>query len=315
MKTLLSILTILFLFNQTNAQTTAIPDTNFEQALIDLGYDTFLDGQVLTANINTITDLNVAGEGISDLTGIQNFTSLVEFSCMGNALTSIDVTQNLLLEKLFLGNNQLVNVDITQNIALIWIAFQNNSVGTVDLSQNILLQSVVCNNNVLTSLNLTLNPAINNIDCSFNSLMCFNMKNGTNTNISLFNFSAGNNPSLTCIQVDDVSYANAHFQLKDFATSFSTNCTSSCLVGIEEKVLKNLSIYPNPTTGSINLDLEETKSNINLRLTNAIGQVVLTKSYKSTNHISFDLNIPKGVYFLQLETSSRELITRKIIKE
>jgi len=32
---------------------TYVPDNNFEQALIDLGYDTALDDFVLTANINT----------------------------------------------------------------------------------------------------------------------------------------------------------------------------------------------------------------------------------------------------------------------
>ena len=32
--------------------TAAIPDQNFEQALIDFGYDDVIDGKVLTANIN-----------------------------------------------------------------------------------------------------------------------------------------------------------------------------------------------------------------------------------------------------------------------
>ena len=39
MKAILSILLILILTNINNAQTTAIPDANFEQALIDLNLD------------------------------------------------------------------------------------------------------------------------------------------------------------------------------------------------------------------------------------------------------------------------------------
>jgi hypothetical protein len=34
------------------AQNTYVPDNNFDQALIDLGYDDVLDDSVLTANIS-----------------------------------------------------------------------------------------------------------------------------------------------------------------------------------------------------------------------------------------------------------------------
>jgi hypothetical protein len=75
-----------------------------------------------------------------------------------------------------------------------------------------------------------------------------------------------------------------------------------------------ISIYPNPTNGVISIDLGETKSNLNLKLTNALGQVVLTKNYTSTNYIHFNIEVPKGVYFLLLE-SYGEVITKKIIKK
>ena len=55
------------------AQTTVIPDPNFEQALIDMGHDDVLDGQVLTAKIDTLIYLNVSAKNISDLTGISDF--------------------------------------------------------------------------------------------------------------------------------------------------------------------------------------------------------------------------------------------------
>ena len=38
-------------------QQTYVPDDNFEQRLIQLGYDNALDDSVLTANINTITPI------------------------------------------------------------------------------------------------------------------------------------------------------------------------------------------------------------------------------------------------------------------
>ena len=63
MKTILSILTILFFSNIVISQTTSIPDANFEQALINLGYDNVLDDSVTTSNINTVINLNVICPG------------------------------------------------------------------------------------------------------------------------------------------------------------------------------------------------------------------------------------------------------------
>ena len=50
---------------------TYVPDDNFEQELINQGYDTVLDDYVVTANISSLTNLDVNGKGIIDLTGIK----------------------------------------------------------------------------------------------------------------------------------------------------------------------------------------------------------------------------------------------------
>ena len=74
--------------NFATAQTTAIPDTNFEQALITLGIDSgLIDGTVLTANISGVTSLNVSNKNISNLTGIEAFSSLQTLNCNNNLIT------------------------------------------------------------------------------------------------------------------------------------------------------------------------------------------------------------------------------------
>ena len=55
---------------------TYIPDDNFEQALIDAGYDNVLDNFVITDNIVNVEQLLLDFKGISDLTGIEAFTNL-----------------------------------------------------------------------------------------------------------------------------------------------------------------------------------------------------------------------------------------------
>ena len=56
------------------SQFTRIPDSNFEQQLINLGYDDMLDGGVLTADIINVQQLNVSNSNISDITGIPRAT-------------------------------------------------------------------------------------------------------------------------------------------------------------------------------------------------------------------------------------------------
>ena len=69
---------LLIAFSFVFAQKTYVPDDKFEQALIDLGYDTTLDDSVLTANISGVIKLDVGDKSISDLTGIEAFVALEE---------------------------------------------------------------------------------------------------------------------------------------------------------------------------------------------------------------------------------------------
>ena len=47
---------------------TYVPDDNFEQTLIDLGYDDVMDNYVNSSNINQVTVLEISDKNISDLT-------------------------------------------------------------------------------------------------------------------------------------------------------------------------------------------------------------------------------------------------------
>ena len=117
MKTILSILITLFFSIITIAQTTSIPDANFEQKLIDNGFDSgTIDGMVLTANINTVTALDVSNSFINDLTGIEAFTALSLLACGDNNLTSLNITQNTALTMLDCSNNNLTIINVNENL-------------------------------------------------------------------------------------------------------------------------------------------------------------------------------------------------------
>lgn len=156
---------------------TLIPDSNFEQALIDLGLDDVLDGQVLTASVDTVTVLNVDNKSISDLTGIEAFTSLLKLNCTYNELTSLNVSNNIQLEELRCGSNELTQLDLSNNenlksfIAynnllsnlnlnnpfLTWIDVSQNEFTTIDLTSCVALEAIGCEENQLTEIDLSAN--------------------------------------------------------------------------------------------------------------------------------------------------------------
>ena len=81
------------------SQNTYVPDDTFEQELINLGLDSILDDFVLTANINTVTTLDLSNKAIVNLQGIEDFLLLEELDCNNNGLTSLDVSNNIQLDK------------------------------------------------------------------------------------------------------------------------------------------------------------------------------------------------------------------------
>ena len=82
MKTILLVFAMLLIGLTSFSQNTYVPDDEFEQYLIDFGFDTGpLDDYVPTANINTVTFLEIQFLPIADLTGIEDFSALEILRC------------------------------------------------------------------------------------------------------------------------------------------------------------------------------------------------------------------------------------------
>ena len=188
---------------------TYIPDNLFEQALIDIGLDDVLDDYVLTSNINTLTSLYVAFEGIIDLTGIEDFSAL---------------------ESLFCNNNNLSTLDVSNNTALTFLACYTNNLSSLDLSNNTALTFLSCANNNLSSLNvkngnnLNMLPSINFNAINNPALFCIQVDDAF--------WSAANWPN-----IDDQSYFD-----EDCALSVSDNFLSSSLAIYPNPVTNYLTI-------------------------------------------------------------------------
>jgi hypothetical protein len=161
------------------AQSTYVPDDNFEQALINLGYDNVLDDYVLTAYINNVTSLLVAGQNITDLTGIEDFISLTTLNCYSNQLTTLDVSSNIALTTLYCRTNQLTSLDVSSNTALTYLDCNYNQLTTLDVSTNTALTYLECSSNQLTTLGVSGTTALTTLWCSENQLTTLDVSNNT----------------------------------------------------------------------------------------------------------------------------------------
>ncbi len=88
-------------------------------------------------------------------------------------------------------------------------------------------------------------------------------------------------------------------------------------VGVTETVVENLSIYPNPTTGLLNISFDaEKQGEMNVKLISVNGQVIFNKEISAVTgqyNYSFDISDrAKGVYLLSI-ISNNEKIDRKIV--
>ena len=153
----------LFISYLSFAQQTYVPDDNFEQALIDLGYDDVLNDYVVTNNINSIEIINLAFKEISDLTGIEDFVSLKNLHAGSNNLTEININTLVSLEGLYLPDNDISEIDISSNSNLKVFYLPENNVSQIDFSQNPVLSGITLDYNPLTEIDFSNNPLIESI--------------------------------------------------------------------------------------------------------------------------------------------------------
>ena len=85
--------------------------------------------------------------------------------------------------------------------------------------------------------------------------------------------------------------------------------------GLEQPIVQQVKLYPNPTTGNITIDLGTIYSNANLKVTNVIGQIILTQNYANSQQVNLELEAMSGVYFIHLKLDNEEEVVLKVVKQ
>lgn len=207
LKNLLYSLSFLLISFISTSQNTLIPDPNFEQALIDLGLDSApINGFVTTSNISGESSLDVSGYNISNLAGIEGFTSLTNLNCSDNQLTTLNISNNTNLTELYCNNNQLATLNVTlhsrlkilwcysnqltslnvnQNPDLISLRCEENTLTDLNTSNNLKLNVLACQKNQITQLDVSKNINLTYLDCSINKLITLDVTKNTDLRVLL----------------------------------------------------------------------------------------------------------------------------------
>jgi Leucine-rich repeat (LRR) protein len=159
---------------------TLIPDSKFEEKLIALKIDRDgLNGKVKTESISEITNLDISVSSISDLTGIQDFTSLKQLYVSNNMLTTADFSKNILLTTLSIYSNKLTTIEVSKNIALTSLDCGRNNVSNIDVTKNINLNYLDLSNNKLNTIDITKNTKLIRFVAYENALVSLDISNNT----------------------------------------------------------------------------------------------------------------------------------------
>lgn len=256
------------------SQNTAIPDANFEQALINLGLDTApIDGFVPTANIDTVISLNVSNQNISVITGIEDFVALEGLYCGANPISNLNLSQNLNLKGLVCSNNfQLTSLDVSQNTQL-------------------------------TYLNCSLSPLLTVVD----------VRNGNNANFTYFDAMVDTNLTCIYVDDKNAPYLSSWIKdTTAHWVNDTLDCQNVTSLNEYNNKSNFLNIYPNPNNGIFNIAVPTAKDEVQVTIYNLSGQQIENLSLKGKGIIDINKQ-SSGIYFVKV-IHQHKVITQKIIK-
>ncbi len=158
-----------------------IPDANFKAVLLNTtGIDANGDKKISVAEAQSYkVEILASNQSITDATGIEYFTNIIELNLSGNALTKINVSRNAALTILRLNDNQLTDVDVHNNTALTELGLDNNQLTAIDVSRNTRLTHLSLYGNELTAMDVSNNTVLTFLRLDNNQLTAIDVSNNT----------------------------------------------------------------------------------------------------------------------------------------
>lgn len=298
------------------AQTITIPDPVFEQVLIDkeIDSDGIVNGQILTADALAVTTLTITSPDIihtpiEDLTGIEGFTNLENLIVNVTMIEQLNVSTLTKLKRLECADNMLTSLNVSNNPLLEFLDITStgdvmpiNSIGQIDLSNNPNFKELI---------------ATGGIDY-------INLKNGNNNpqmKLIINSGSWGVPPEViqghTCIEVDNPTAAQNN-QLPYSAwiighANKTYSLVADCSLSTKDFTKDAVSVYPNPVSDVLHFDIKNESIIEKAVLFDISGRTVREYNNISNNAVSVS-DLQSGTYILKL-VSNKGVFTQKVIKK
>ncbi|MEQ8910307.1 MAG: M43 family zinc metalloprotease [Vicingaceae bacterium] len=153
--------------------------------------------------------------------------------------------------------------------------------------------------------------ASSNWACNFNTNSCLDTINNLDLNNMVENYmdysSGACQNSFTKGQVN---------LMRSVLRVYRPNLYDTLLTSVPEKqalALNQVKVFPNPTNGNFTIDLSPFKGSVYLGVRNNTGQLIHEAHYLNQKKVNLNLDVPSGVYFLQLSQAHGERISAKMI--
>jgi len=259
------------------------------------------------------TPLYAYNRNITNLAGIQHFTSLTDLNLQGNQLTNLDLSSNLALTGLNISGNQLTSLDLSANTALTGLLISDNQLTSLDLSANIALTNLEVGGNKLTSLDLSSNLALTGLSISGYQLTSLDLSANTAlTSLSIYGYQLTNldlsaNTALTSLSIysdqltsldlsDNTALTELYIgSIQLISLDLSAN-TALTVLNIGNTQLTSLDLSANTELTRLNVQnvpLTSLDLPVNVALTELnIGNTQLTSLDLSANTALTELNLP-----------------------
>ena len=144
------------------------PDANFEATVRKtIGKP---NGKIYASDVKDVKTLNINGQFISSLAGIEYFTSLDYLSCRYNELSSIDLSKNTKLTMLLCDENFIKTLDVSSLSALRELHCSYNGLTALDVSGLFDLEVLNCYGNNLIALDVSDNTKLISLTCPENNI-------------------------------------------------------------------------------------------------------------------------------------------------
>lgn len=233
-------------------------------AALVLQFDKNNDGVLQRSEAELVTEINVDGQDIGSLQGIEYFTNLELLACSLNRLDSLDVSHNTKLRELYCRSNRILALDVTMLPDLQVLNCRGNRLSKLDVSQNPKLVVLKCGMNGgrsyddlgITQIDVTHNPELEELDVYYLNLSELDVTQNPKLRVLDMGYCCHTYWDLTPIETLDLSQ-NPELEV--------LNCVSSNLDGFglnaldvtHNPKLKQLTTYGNPKIQE--LDLSQNK--------------------------------------------------------